>query len=144
MIKDEMVGWHHWLNRHEFEQTLGDGKGQGSLVCCSRWGHKESDRTEQLNNKICIYVYMYIHITYLAMFLLDSKSILKDLYWESLWRNHFNKYKASVSTSAFLLPLPTAMTWMVFPLIPEARLWLELTKPGRKGYPCHSTETKEH
>ena len=45
-----MVGWHHQLNGHEFEQTLGDGDGQGSLVCCSPWGHKELDMTERLNN----------------------------------------------------------------------------------------------
>ena len=38
-----MVGWHHWLNGHEFEQTLGDGEGQESLVCCSSWGCKEPD-----------------------------------------------------------------------------------------------------
>jgi len=44
-----MVGWHHWLNRHEFEQTLGDGEGQGSLECCSPWGLKELDMTEWLN-----------------------------------------------------------------------------------------------
>ena len=37
MTEDEMVGWHHQLNRHEFEQILGDGEGQGSLVCCSPW-----------------------------------------------------------------------------------------------------------
>ena len=37
---DEMVGWHHWLNRHEFKQTLGDSEGQGSLACCSPWGHR--------------------------------------------------------------------------------------------------------
>ena len=48
--EDEMVGWHHWLNGHEFEQTLANGEGQGSLVHCSPWGHKESDMTEQLNN----------------------------------------------------------------------------------------------
>ena len=47
--EDEMVGWHHWLNGHEFEQALGDGDGQGGLACCSPWGHKESDTTEQLN-----------------------------------------------------------------------------------------------
>ena len=47
--KDEMVGWHHWLNGHEFEQAPGFGDGQGSLVCCSPWGRKESDMTEQLN-----------------------------------------------------------------------------------------------
>ena len=43
--EDEVVGWHHRLNGHEFVQTLGDGEGQGSLVCCSSWGHKESDMT---------------------------------------------------------------------------------------------------
>ena len=52
MTEHEMVGWHHRLNEHEFEQTLGDDEGQGSLVCCIPWGHKESDMTEQLNNKI--------------------------------------------------------------------------------------------
>ena len=50
MTEDEMVGWHHRPNRHEFEQTLGDGEGQGSLACCSPWGRKESDMTERLNN----------------------------------------------------------------------------------------------
>ena len=48
--EDEMVGWHHQLNAHEFEQAPGDGEGQESLACCSPWGHKESDTTEQLNN----------------------------------------------------------------------------------------------
>ena len=46
-----MVGWHHQLNGREFEQTLGDGEGQGSLACCSPWGRKASDTTERLNNK---------------------------------------------------------------------------------------------
>ena len=45
-----MVGWHHQLNGHEFEQTPGDSEGQGSLACCSPWGRRESDMTEQLNN----------------------------------------------------------------------------------------------
>ena len=48
---DEMAGWHHQLNGHEFEQDLADGEGQGSLACCSPWGCKELDTTEQLNNK---------------------------------------------------------------------------------------------
>ena len=47
MTEDEMVGWHHQLNGHEFEQTLGDRKGQGSLACCSSWVHKELYMTEQ-------------------------------------------------------------------------------------------------
>ena len=50
MTDEEMVGWHHQGNGHEFEQAPGDGEGQGSLACCSPWGSKESDTTEQLNN----------------------------------------------------------------------------------------------
>ena len=47
--EDEMVGWRYWLDGHEFEQALGVGDGQGSLVCCSPWGCEESDMTKQLN-----------------------------------------------------------------------------------------------
>ena len=47
--EDKMVGWHHQLNRHEFEQVPGVSDGQGSLVCCSPWGHKYSDTVEWLN-----------------------------------------------------------------------------------------------
>ena len=50
MTEDEMVGWHHWLNGHEFEQILGDGERQGSLVCCSPWGCKELGMPKLLNN----------------------------------------------------------------------------------------------
>ena len=49
MTEDEMIGWLHQLSRHEFEQALGVGDGQGSLACCSSWGCKESDMTEWLN-----------------------------------------------------------------------------------------------
>ena len=50
MTENEMVGWHHQFNGHEFEQTPGDGEGQGNLVCCSPWGRKELDMTWPLNN----------------------------------------------------------------------------------------------
>ena len=50
MTEDEMVEWLQQLNAHEFEQTPGDGEGQGSLACCSPRGHKGSDMTERLNN----------------------------------------------------------------------------------------------
>ena len=75
--EDEMVGWHHWLNGHGFGWTLGVGDGQGSLACCSPWGHKELDMTEQLNwiqyyvsfrcmakwfSYMYIYTYLYVHI----------------------------------------------------------------------------------
>ena len=49
MTEDEMAGWHHRLDGHEFEYTPGVGDGQGGLACCNSWGHKESDTTEQLN-----------------------------------------------------------------------------------------------
>ena len=55
MTEDKMAEWHHWLNGHEFEQASGDGEGQGSLACCSPWGHKESDTTDRLNNSNIIY-----------------------------------------------------------------------------------------
>ena len=50
MTEDEIVEWHHQLNGHEFEQAPGVGDGQGSPVCCSSWGCRESDRTQQLKN----------------------------------------------------------------------------------------------
>ena len=50
MTEDEMIRWYHRLNEQEFKQTPGDGEGQWSLVCCSPWGPKESNTTEQLNN----------------------------------------------------------------------------------------------
>ena len=50
MTEDEMVRWHHQFNGHESEQTLGDSEGQGGLACCSPWGRKDLDTTEQLNN----------------------------------------------------------------------------------------------
>ena len=49
MTEDEMVGWHHWLDGHKFEQSLGAGDGQGGLACFDSWGRKESDTTERLN-----------------------------------------------------------------------------------------------
>ena len=57
--EDEMVGWHHQLNEHELEQALGDGGGQGSLACCSPWGHKELDTTEWLTNIYIAWFLLY-------------------------------------------------------------------------------------
>ena len=75
-----MVGWHHQFNGHEFEQTLGDGEGQGSLACCSDGGHKESDMTKQVNNNN-IYKYMmpntHTHThTHIYVYNIHIKSIL--------------------------------------------------------------------
>ena len=71
MTEDETVGWHHRLDRHEFEQTLGDSEGQGSLVSYCSWGHKESDTTEQLNNEMTTTTFL------LSGF--PGSSVVKDL-----------------------------------------------------------------
>ena len=76
--EEEMVGWHHRLNGHEFEQTLGDSEGQGSLVCCSLWGHKESDRTERLSNDNSHIYRLLIKFFLLCLILLF---ILSDIYF---------------------------------------------------------------
>ena len=51
-----MVGWHHQLDEYEIEQPMGDGEGQGSLACCSPWGHKEADATEKLGTTFLVYL----------------------------------------------------------------------------------------
>ena len=56
-----MVGWHHRLNGHEFEQAPGNGEGQGGLACCSPWGHKELDTNEQLNNSLTLMLFRLPH-----------------------------------------------------------------------------------
>ena len=81
-----MVGWHHRFNGCEFEQTLGDGEGQGNLACCSPWGHKELDMTEQLkNNKLeeslCPSYVIQVKILFLP--LRSYQSSFRNL-WESL------------------------------------------------------------
>ena len=63
MTEDEMVGWHHRLDGHEFEQALEAGDGQGSLACCSPWGCKALETTQQLNNKCKIPEDHFIHST---------------------------------------------------------------------------------
>ena len=57
MTEDKVIGCHHQLNGHEFEQAPGDGEGQGSLACCSPWGHKELDTTEQQQNNLHLMAY---------------------------------------------------------------------------------------
>ena len=63
MTEDEMAGWHHWLNAHEFGWTLGVGDGQGGLAFCDSWGHKESDTTEQLN---------WTELNWLSVYFIDT------------------------------------------------------------------------
>ena len=71
-----MAGWHHRLNGHEFEQSLGDSEGQVCLVCCSPWGCKESDMTGQLNN----YNFMGVPLYIFCCFSLVAFSIFSFLF----------------------------------------------------------------
>ena len=64
MTEDQMVGWHHRLGGHEFEQAPGDSEGQGGLACCSPWGRKESDMTERLNLSELKQLYAYQSLEY--------------------------------------------------------------------------------
>ena len=73
--EDEMIGWHYWLDGHEFEQALGVGDVQGSLACCSLWGHKDSDMTEQLNWSELIYLItgsLYLSTNFIQFLLLSA------------------------------------------------------------------------
>ena len=77
--EDEMFGWHHWPDGHECEQAQGVDDGQGSLVCCSLWGCKESDTTERLNWYIYMCVCVCIYIRQL------SSIIFRDRLHDSIW-----------------------------------------------------------
>ena len=74
MIEDEMIGWHHHLAGHDFEQALGDAEGQGSLVCRSQWGCKELDMTEQLNNNNNTFHKSVAHLTFSKCYLLKPQN----------------------------------------------------------------------
>ena len=77
-----MAGWHHQLNGHEFEQAPGVGDGQGSLACCSSWGHKESDTTEQLNSLATVICYIICKPvpTFVLCTLLPVYVIVQNIY----------------------------------------------------------------
>ena len=82
MTEDEMVGWHHQLNCHEFEQALGNGEGQGRLACCSPWDHKELDMTEKLNNSVTDALELWCWRRLLRVFWTarrSNQSILKEI-----------------------------------------------------------------
>ena len=80
MTENEMVGWHHCLNGHELEQALGDGEGQGSLVCCSPWGHRGRHDlvTEQQERRFCSgkaeHVYSVDSLTFLDIHCLGHET----------------------------------------------------------------------
>ena len=98
LISHEMVGWHHWFNGYELGQTLRDGKGQGSLACCSPWGHKESNTTWWLNTNTATHPMQRDTAGFRA---LDREGhFLGRLYW---WRGSLNSLIIyTFSTPGFL------------------------------------------
>ena len=77
-----MIGWHHRLNAHEFDRVPGDDEGQGSLVCCSPWGHKESDMTD--NNKL-------LNLAKLTLCSLQSRTSDRHISYDTSHRWHLKK-----------------------------------------------------
>ena len=122
---DALVGWHHWFNGHKFEQTPGDSEGQGSLACCSLWGFKEVNTTEQLNNNKgsecnCAVVWTFFGITFLRDWnenwpfpvlwpLLSFPNLLAS------WVQHFNSIIFYCLSSAVLLSPPLALFIVMLP-----------------------------
>ena len=80
--EDEMVGWHHWLKGYEFEQALGDGKGQGSLMCYSPWGHKQWDTTDWLKTTTKNSIYPFESCLILIEFRLFSLIMCMASQWK--------------------------------------------------------------
>ena len=109
--QEAMAGWHHWLNGHEFEQTQGESEGQGSLACCSPWGHKESDTSEHLskNNQ------WSFHKT-------QKEGVQKPrLVNENTSRCHHTRHQTSQGRKLFFLGLslciPSTGYWPIFFII---------------------------
>ena len=125
VTEDEMVGWHHRLYGHEFEQALGVGDGQGSLVCCSPWGHKELNMTEQLNWTELIPIYNPINSVWAFAFLYI---LTNTCYLLSFYNRHFDREGGDISLW-FRFTFP--WQWVMFGLFPYVywpHAWLFLKK----------------
>ena len=85
-----MVGWYHWPSGHKFEQALGGGEGQGSLACCSPWGCKELDMTDQLNSN-AIYSNMNGPEDYIKWSLSDKENYISCM-WDIKIMIQFNLF----------------------------------------------------
>ena len=88
-----MVGWHHSLNGHEFKQVPGDDESQGSLACCSPWGHKELDMTEQLNKNNRV----------------NNKFLISKVYNVSSYLWSFLRYSSGFSKFSSVTPEKTGL-----------------------------------
>ena len=114
MTEDEMVGWHHQLDGYEFEQALGVGDGQGSLVCSSSWCHKESDMTEPLN---------WTELNFVGSDLSESNCLHRMMFspristWLALWLPLDTIFLVSSSLSTFYKALTASPSSCTFILV---------------------------
>ena len=105
-----MVEWHHQLNGHEFEQAQGYSEGQGRLACCSPWGHKELDSTEQLNNNLiltsCLPLVQEITIetSLLTKLQVVSDFFLNTLYFIAKWSRRYEDFPYPLHLNRHSLP----------------------------------------
>ena len=114
MTEDEMVGWHHWLDEHEFKQTLRVGNGQGNLACCSPWDHKESDTTEQLHFTCPLSRWCHPTISSsVAPFssCLQSFPASGSFLMSQLFTSHGQKIGVSASASVFSMNIQDWFPW---------------------------------
>ena len=88
MTEDKMVGWYHGLDGHESEQAPGVGERQESLACCSPWGGKESDTTEQLNGTELILAHAFFQsdLCYTEVGSIASSRMASNSYWRRQWQ----------------------------------------------------------
>ena len=122
--ENKLVGWHHWLKIHEFEQALGAGDGQGSLVCCSPWGSKESDMTERQNWTEAI-IYPYVKTFIIRNWL--------TLFWEPAGLN-FIEESTSLETLAGMDAADLRQNFFFLLVMPQVSLlrcfkWLNEVNP---------------
>ena len=115
-IEEEVVGWHHCLDGHEFEQALRVGDGQGSLACCSPWGREESDTTEQLNWTDEINNYTSVK-TLIPMAGLLSSSAVSKFWKQSSGRQHWSTVKGSQSRTAWGLTDESSVPGLCFEIL---------------------------
>ena len=116
MTEDEMAGWHHQHNGHGFGWTLGVGDGQGSLVCCSSWGPKESDTTEQLN---------WTELKPLAMVILEGPQVV--LICSQIWDGCLGVWMLAQCLLADLCYPDSPLS---LPCLPKSRITQQFPPPS--------------
>ena len=124
VTEDEVVGWHHRFNGHEFEHIPGDSEGQGSLAWHGPWGHKESDMTEQVNNKRCVFSHFSLGVSNIG------QRVDSGLNNKLLWFNFISRRYQTVILPLWKHLLSTHINNQVFS---HYLYWLDLSTEIMEG-----------